>query len=216
MSRHYRIRASRQTGVDGGQGWLDAFWPKHLAIEHKSAGRSLEEAIDQAVDYLGSLKQSDWPRYVMSSDFQNFLILDLETSEKIAFPLTELPQRLEMFGWIAGYQRRSFAQEDEVNVHAAELMGRLYDLLDASGYGDHDLDLLLVRLVFIMFADDTERLGEEPLHRLPDRPDCRGRGGHRTAPQSPLPGARHTEEPAPDLARRGPSALPAHQWRPVR
>ena len=57
---------------------------------------------------------------------------------------------------IAGYQRRSFAEEDEVNIHAAELMGRLYDLLDDSGYGGHDLDLLLVRLVFIMFADDTQ------------------------------------------------------------
>ncbi len=44
---------------------------------------------------------------------------------------------------------------DFQHVRAAELMGRLYDLLDASGYGGHDLDLLLVRLVFIMFADDT-------------------------------------------------------------
>src|SRR5665647_3411766 len=139
----------------GGQGRLDAFWPKHLAIEHKSAGKSLEEAIGQACDYLGSVEHSQWPQYVMSSDFQNFLVLDLETSEKIAFPLTELPQRLELFGWVAGYERRSFAKEDEVSVHAAELMGRLYDLLNASGYGGHDLDVLLVRLVFIMFADDT-------------------------------------------------------------
>ena len=91
----------------------------------------------------------------MSSDFQNFLILGLETTEQTAFPIAELPQRLELFGWIAGYQRRSFADEDDVDVHAAELMGRLYDLLDASGYGDHDLDVLLVRVVFIMFADDT-------------------------------------------------------------
>src|SRR5450756_1900770 len=122
----------------GRQGRLDAFWPKHLAIEHKSAGKSLEEAIGQACDYLGSVEHSQWPRYVMSSDFQNFLVLDLETSEKIAFPLTELPQRLELFGWVAGYERRSFAKEDEVSVHAAELMGRLYDLLNASGYGGHD------------------------------------------------------------------------------
>jgi len=91
----------------------------------------------------------------MSSDFQNFLILDLETTEQTAFPIAELPQRLEVFGWIAGYQRRSFVEEDEVSVHAAGLMGRLYDLLDASGYGGHDLGVLLVRLVFIMFADDT-------------------------------------------------------------
>ena len=139
----------------GGQGWLDAFWPKHLAIEHKSAGKSLEDAVGQACDYLGSVEPSQWPRYVMSSDFRSFLVLDLETTERTAFPIAELPQRLELFGWIAGYERRSFAEEDEVNVHAAELMGRLYDLLDASGYGGHDLRVLLVRLVFIMFADDT-------------------------------------------------------------
>ena len=66
-----------------------------------------------------AFEQADWPRCVMSSDFQNFLVLDLETSEKTAFPLTELPQHLELFGWIAGYQRRSFAVEDEVNAHAA-------------------------------------------------------------------------------------------------
>jgi len=138
-----------------GRGRLDAFWPKHLAIEHKSAGKSLDDAIAQAVDYLGSIPAADWPRYVLSSDFQSFVVLDLESGEKTRFPLADLPQRLELFGWIAGYERRTFAEEDEVNIHAAELMGRLYDLLDASGYGGHDLDLLLVRLVFIMFADDT-------------------------------------------------------------
>ena len=90
-------RAAKREST-GGQGWLDAFWPKHLAIEHKSAGKSLEQAIDQAVDYLGSIAQPDWPRYVMSSDFQNFRILDLETDETTVFPITELPQRLEMFG----------------------------------------------------------------------------------------------------------------------
>jgi hypothetical protein len=89
---------------------------------------SLEGAIGQAMDCLGSIEQPEWPRYVMSSDFQNFLVLDLETSEKVAFPLAELPQRLEMFDWIAGNQRRSFAEEDEVNFHAAELMGRFGDL----------------------------------------------------------------------------------------
>jgi hypothetical protein len=146
--------AARRESTDG-RGWLDAFWPKHLAIEHKSAGKSLEDAIQQAIDYLGSIPTADWPRYVMSSDSQSFLVQDLESGGATRFALAELPRRLEMFGWIAGYERRSFAEEAQVNVHAAELMGRLYDLLDASGYGGHDLDVLLVRLVFIMFADDT-------------------------------------------------------------
>lgn len=139
----------------GGHGRIDAFWPKNLAIEHKSEGKGLREAVDQACDYLDSVPQSDWPRYVMSSDFASFLVLDLETHEYTEFPLDELPERLEMFGWIAGYERRAFAEESGVNVKAAELMGRLYDLLAESGYGGHDLNVLLVRLLFILFADDT-------------------------------------------------------------
>ena len=87
-----------------------------------------------------------------------------------------------MFGWIAGYQRRGFAEEDEVSVHAAELMGRLYDLLDASGYGGHGLGVLLVRLVFIMFADDTSVVD------LP-RDGGRSTNGHRTATGAPPGGA---------------------------
>lgn len=146
---------SARRASTGGHGWIDAFWPKNLAIEHKSEGKSLTEAIDQAMDYLDAVPQKDWPRYVMSSDFANFVILDLETRDYTEFPLDELPQRLEMFGWIAGYERRTFAEESEVNVRAAELMGRLYDLLAASGYGGHDLSVLLVRLLFILFADDS-------------------------------------------------------------
>jgi hypothetical protein len=42
-----------------------------------------------------------------------------------------------------------------VNVKAAALMGRLHDALEASGYTGHDLERLLVRLVFCLFADDT-------------------------------------------------------------
>jgi hypothetical protein len=80
-----------------------------VAIEHKSAGKSLEHAIGQACDYLCSVELSQGPRYVMSSDLQNFLILDLETTEQTAFPIAELPQRLEMFVWIAGCQRRGAA-----------------------------------------------------------------------------------------------------------
>jgi len=137
----------------------------------------------------------------MSSDFQNFLILDLETTEQTAFPIAELPQRLEVFGWIAGYQRRSFVEEDEVSVHAAGLMGRLYDLLDASGYGDHDLDVLLVRLVFIMFADDTS-VWEKT------NGQSNGLGRRLAAPQSAARHRRTLPAPQEGSAVRG-RTLPA-------
>src|SRR5450759_3454099 len=92
------------------------------------------------------------PRMVISSDFATFHVHDLDTGTVADFPLSELPMRVETFAWIAGHERRTFEHEDQVNIKAAELMGRLYDLLDESGYGGHALRVLLVRLLFILFA----------------------------------------------------------------
>src|SRR6185312_12022001 len=59
------------------------------------------------------------------------------------------------FGFIAGYQKHISKPEDPVNIHAAELMGRLHDMLKAVGYTGHQLEVYLVRLLFCLFADDT-------------------------------------------------------------
>ena len=52
-------------------------------------------------------------------------------------------------------QRRTFRDQDPVNIEASELIARLHDALKASGYDGHDLELFLVRIVFCLFADDT-------------------------------------------------------------
>lgn len=46
-------------------------------------------------------------------------------------------------------------EQDPVNIHAAEKMGELHDELKNVGYGGLDLEILLVRIVFCLFADDT-------------------------------------------------------------
>jgi hypothetical protein len=137
------------------RGSIDAFWPSMLVVEHKSAGESLEKAEGQALDYLGAMPDDQLPRMVISSDFGHFRVLDLEAREETHFSLEEFPDRLEMFGFIAGYERRLFRDEHAVNVEAAQLMGKLFDELKASGYQDHALTMLLVRILFLLFADDT-------------------------------------------------------------
>ena len=52
-------------------------------------------------------------------------------------------------------QRRTFRDQDPVNIEASELIARLHDALKASGYDGHDLERFLVRTVFCLFADDT-------------------------------------------------------------
>ena len=140
----------------GGRGRVDAFWPGVVVVEHKSGGRSLAEAEDQALDYLVSISDTEHPRQVITSDFGHFRVLDLESGDDpVEFSLDKLPDQLELFGHLAGYVTRTFEREDEVNIRAAELIGQIYDRLDKNLYTGHDLKVFLVRLVFVLFADDA-------------------------------------------------------------
>lgn len=146
--------------LKGTTGAIDVFWPGQILVEHKSAGEDLDAAMDQAASYLNGLAEEELPRLVVLSDFTRFRVRNLETDAEVEFGLAELPEQLELFTYLAGYRPRWFEDQDEVNVQAAEIMGRLHDRLAESGYGGHHLRVLLVRLVFLMFADDTGALGE--------------------------------------------------------
>lgn len=140
---------------DGHGGFIDLLWKGVLLVEHKSRGKDLDRAAQQAFDYFPGLKERDLPRYVLVSDFARFRLYDLDTGEEHNFVLTELSQNIQLFGFIAGYQTRSFGQQDPVNVQAAEKLGKLHDQFKATGYIDHPLEVLLVRLLFCLFAEDT-------------------------------------------------------------
>jgi hypothetical protein len=137
------------------RGFIDLFWKGKLLVEHKSAGRNLITARDQAFAYLPGITDADLPRYILVSDFQLFELLDVETNEEVRFPLRDLPRHVQKFGFMIGQERRVFRDQDPVNILAAEQMGRLHDALKASGYGGHDLEQFLVRVLFCLFGDDT-------------------------------------------------------------
>jgi len=141
--------------LDDKDGFIDLFWPGVLLVEQKSAGRSLAGAYDQAGEYFDALKMRDRPRYILVSDFQNFELHDLDERRTVAFPLRDLPDNVEAFGFIMGVQQRTFRDQDPANIKAAELVGRLHDELHQTGYRGHDLERFLVRIVFCLFADDT-------------------------------------------------------------
>lgn len=141
--------------LGGKQGFIDLLWKGVLLVEHKSAGRDLSVALTQAFDYFPGLKPSEEPRYILLCDFQSFELHDLDQNESAHFLLSELPDNVERFGFILGIEKRTFRDQDPVNIAAAELMGELHDALRLSGYKGLDLERLLVRLVFCLFADDT-------------------------------------------------------------
>jgi hypothetical protein len=136
------------------RGFIDLFWPGTLIVEQKSAGKDLFKAGLQALDYFDWVPERDQPRYLLTCDFQRWHLRDLESREEWRFTLAELPKKIELFHFILG-RRRSFGTQAAVNIKAAELLGRLHDALAKSGYTGHDLERLLVRLLFCLFADDT-------------------------------------------------------------
>ena len=141
--------------LDSSSGFIDLFWPGVLLVEQKSAGRSLEKAYEQAGEYFDSLPESQRPRYILLSDFQNFELYDFDERNQVKFSLADLPAHVEEFAFILGVQRRIFRDQDPANITAAELVGHLYDSLSEACYPSHDLERFLVRVVFCLFADDT-------------------------------------------------------------
>ncbi len=136
-------------------GFIDLFWPGVLLVEQKSSGRDLARAYGQAGEYFDALPEARRPRYILVSDFQTFELHDLDARQRTAFALADLPAHVEDFGFIVGVQRRRFRDQDPANLVAAGLVGRLHDKLAEAGYGGPDLERLLVRVVFCLFADDT-------------------------------------------------------------
>ena len=141
--------------LDNRSGFIDLLWPGLLMVEQKSPGRDLDAAFEQAGEYFDGLSERERPRYILVSDFQTFELHDLSEREVISFALAELPSKVEVFGFILGVQRRTFRDQDPANIRASELVGRLHDRLEEAGYRGDDLERLLVRIVFCLFADDT-------------------------------------------------------------
>ncbi|MFM2075189.1 MAG: hypothetical protein RJB34_1494 [Pseudomonadota bacterium] len=136
-------------------GFVDLFWRGMLLVEHKSRGKDLDRAMDQALTYLDGIAERELPQIVIVCDFARFRVRQLATGETVEFALADLHKNVKLFGFVAGYKAQTIAPQDPVNIRAAERMGKLHDALKASGFEGHALEVLLVRLLFCLFADDT-------------------------------------------------------------
>ena len=149
--------------LGGNYSFIDLFWKGMLLAEHKSRGKDLGKAHSQAMEYIQDLKREgrdrEIPRYVVVSDFAKMALHDLEADSPeeatFEFPLAELHKHVNRFGFIPGYKQHKLEPEDPINIEAVQIMGDLHDALEAGGYSGHELERLLVRILFCLFADDT-------------------------------------------------------------
>ncbi len=136
--------------------FIDVLWPGVVLVEHKSAGQSLDKAEQQARDYLISLEAAKRPPVIILSDFAKFRIVEVLAGKSVEFALGDLPQNIGRFEAIIGDAGIGASRvEVEADTKAANLMSELFVQFEKAGYTGHEVSVFLVRILFLLFGDDT-------------------------------------------------------------
>lgn len=174
------IRFESQVKIDRTNGFIDAFIPTtKVMIEQKSANKDLRKGIvqsdgsvltpfQQAKKYIAELPLSQHPRWVITCNFKEFLIYDMENpkGEPEIILLNELPKEYYRLQFLVKEKSELLHREEQISIQAGELVGKLYDAIlkqyqnpdDKSSL--HSLNILCVRLVFCLYAEDSGLFGE--------------------------------------------------------
>jgi len=110
--------------IDGRDGYIDLLWKGVLLIEHKSRGKDLDRAHQQALDYFPGLKERELPKYIIVSDFARFRLYDLDDDTEHEFALKDLHKNVRLFAFIAGYETHAIREQGLVDEKSERLMLR--------------------------------------------------------------------------------------------
>lgn len=167
--------------IGGAQGFIDSFIPGKLIVEHKSRGKDLDAAFTQASDYFLSLKEEERPRYIITSDFARIRLYDLQAGGGYRqCKLSELAKKADWFLFLVEGEITDFTEESEADRSAAYAISKLHESLLRANFKGRKLEVLLTRLLFCLFAEDTGIFGENgQFRRLVEgtRPDGKDLGG---------------------------------------
>ena len=163
--------------------FIDVLWGGVLLIEHKSAGEDLDKAEEQARDYLTSLDPSLRPPAFIVSDFKRIRIIEVFAGKSVEFALEELPNHLDRFSAIVGNNGIEVAKvQTQADIKAAKLMSELFIEFEKANYSGHEVSVLLIRVLFLLFGEDTRMFKPTPRGLFTDFveatvPDGSGLGG---------------------------------------
>ncbi|MFV8044084.1 class I SAM-dependent DNA methyltransferase [Streptococcus hyovaginalis] len=102
------------------------------------------------------------PRYLIVTDFEHFAAKDTKTADTLNIAFSDLPTYADFFLAWNGVEKVDYAKENPADIKAAERFTRLYDELkkinhfDDRSQEEKEFNLFLIRLLFLLFAEDTE------------------------------------------------------------
>lgn len=152
--------------------------PTHVMIEQKSLDKDLRAPIrqsdgtllspfQQAKRYSSELPYSERPRWILTCNFGEFLVYDMEkpNGEPESILLSDLPKEYYRLSFLVDSGSEHIKKETEVSLQAGELIGKLYDEI-LKQYKNPDseetlrsLNMLCVRIVFCLYAEDAGVFG---------------------------------------------------------
>lgn len=145
--------------------------PGILDERRNNGAYGFETPYEQAKWYANELPSSIKPRWIIVTDFDEFRIHDLDTEnperEYVSVKLEDLPEQSYLFGFFFDKSQSRLVKEKELSVEAGEIVGRLYNSLmaqykniDTDAHEQRSLNILIVRFVFLLYAEDAGLLQE--------------------------------------------------------
>lgn len=165
---------------------IDGYIPStRTMIEQKGRGRALDKPepqsdgvmltpYEQAKRYANFLPNSEQPRWIIVSNFDQIDIHDMDhpLDDPKTIMLTELPKHFKDLEFMVDIHKQQIINEEQVSFKAGELVAKIYNEL-AKAYAEHadlsnthiqrSLNVLIVRLVFLLYVDDTQLFGNEDM-----------------------------------------------------
>ncbi len=164
--------------------FIDGFIPStKVLIEQKSIDRDLRAPskqsdgqmltpFQQAKRYSAELPYSNRPRWIVTCNFKSFHIYDMEnpSGEPQVIELENLEKEFYRLEFLVDPRSESLKREEEVSIKAGEIVGEIYDAL-LPEFGEkptaedlHALNVLCVRLVFCLYAEDADIFKKEQFY----------------------------------------------------
>ena len=172
----------RVTSMVDSTNFIDVHIPStKVLIEQKSIDIDLRKPVRkgegfitpflQAKQYIVNMPQNEHPKWVVTCNFQSFLVYDMNqpNSEPEEILLKDLETEYYRLKFLVDAQSEHISKEMEVSMQAGEIVGRIYEAL-LKQYGDTSpealrwLNILCVRLVFCLYAEDAGVFARDQFH----------------------------------------------------
>ena len=156
-------------------GFIDALIEDtKVLIEQKSSTVKLDaEVFQQAKKYNDTLEYSRKVRWIVTCNFKEFLIYDMNKRkpeiEPLKILLTELPEKYQLFEFLIDRNKLKLRTEEEISVAAGKVVDKLYETLRKNYLNPNSepslksLNKLCVRLVFCLYAESAGILGKHKI-----------------------------------------------------